>query len=63
MAHVGDAQRPIERFAGEENGARAAGEDGPLVLDGELLVDERAHEDARRFAVRAVEKMSTIASA
>ena len=24
MAHVGDAQRPIERFAGEENGARAA---------------------------------------
>ena len=60
MPHVGDPQRPIEGFPGEQDGARAAGEDGPLVLDGELLVDERAHEYARRFAVRAVEKIAPL---
>ena len=33
--------------------ARAAGEDGPLVLDGELLLDERANEPPGGFAVVA----------
>ena len=54
-AHVGDAQRPIDGLAGQEDGPRAAGEDRPLVLDGVPLLDERAHEAACRFAVRAVE--------
>ena len=60
MPHVGDAQRPIGGFAGEEDGARAAGEHGPLVLDGELLVNERANEPARLFRVRAAEKMAPL---
>ena len=53
MPHVGDAKRPIEGLAGEEDGARAAGEDGPLVLAGELLLDERANEPPGGFAVVA----------
>ena len=60
MAHVGDSKRLIEGLAGQQDGARAAGEDGPLVLDGELLLDEGANEHARRFAVRAVEKLAPL---
>ena len=61
VAYVGNAKRPIEGLAGEEDGARAAGKDGPLVLDGELLVDELADEHARRFAVRAAKETNTTA--
>ena len=51
VPHVGDAQRAIGGFAGEEDSPRAAGEDGPLVLDGEPLVEERAHKRGGRFSV------------
>ena len=53
MAHVGDAKCAIGGFAGEEDGARAAGKDGPLVLDGELLLDERVDETGDTFSVVA----------
>ena len=61
-AYVGNVERPIEGLAGEEDGARAAGKDGPLVLDGELLVDELADEHARRFAVRAAKETTPLRS-
>ena len=44
VAHVGDAKRLIDGLAGEQHGPRAAGEDGPRVLDGEVLLDEGADE-------------------
>ena len=53
MAHVGDAKRLTDGLAGEQHGPRAAGEDGPLVLDGELLLDEGADEPQQAFAVVA----------
>ena len=48
VADVGDAQRAINRFPREQHGPRAAGEDAPVVLDGELLVDERPDKTERR---------------
>ena len=53
VSHVGDAKRLIDGLAGEQHGARAAGEDGPLVLDGELLLDESADEPQQAFTVVA----------
>ena len=47
VPHVGDTKRPIDGLAGEQHGARAAGEDGPVVLAGEPLLDEVAKETAR----------------
>ena len=60
VAYVGDAKRLIDGLAHQEHGARAAGEDGPLVLEREFLLDEPANEHARRFAVRAVEKLAPL---
>ena len=51
--HVLDAKRPVEGFLRDVHGARAAGEDGPCVLDGELLLDERVDEAADTFSVVA----------
>ena len=51
VSHVGDAKRLIDGLAGEQHGARAAGEDGPRVLDGELLLDESADEPQQAFTV------------
>ena len=48
VAYVGDAQRATNRFPREQHGARAARKDSPVVLDGELLVDERADKTERR---------------
>ena len=42
MAHVRDSESSIDGLTGHKDGARAAGEDGPLVLGGELLLDEGA---------------------
>ena len=53
VANVGDAKRPIDGLTGQEDGARAAGEDGPLVLGGELLLDEGADEAGQAFTVVA----------
>ena len=42
VANVRDSESPIDGLTGQDDGARAAGEDGPLVLGGELLLDEGA---------------------
>ena len=53
MANVRDSENPIDGLTGQEDGARAAGEDGPLVLGGELLLDEGADEAGQAFTVVA----------
>ena len=50
---AGSSRNLARRLAGEQHGARAAGENGPLVLAGELLFDQRANEPPGRFAVVA----------
>ena len=41
MAYVGNAPRQVEGLSGQQDGARAAGNDGPLVLTGARLFDAR----------------------
>ena len=63
VPHVGDSKRLIDGLAGQQNGPRAAGEDGPLVLGGEPLLYERANEQACKLAGARRRKNGTIASA
>ena len=37
MAYVGNTPRQVEGLSGQQDGARAAGNDGPLVLTGARL--------------------------
>ena len=57
VPHVGDVERPIEGLASEQHGARVTWKDGPRVLDGEPLVDERADESAGLLGARIIEKI------
>ena len=52
VADIRDAKRPVDRFLCDVDGTRAAGKDGPRVLNGELLLEQRANEAAGGFSVR-----------
>ena len=51
-----DSKRPIDGLAGEQHGTRAAGEDGPVVLDRVLIVDKRPDEPAGDLWMRIAKK-------
>ena len=68
MAYVGNAPRQVEGLSGQQDGARAAGNDGPLVLTGARLFDARGrttHTMARaspRLGARPASPSPTSAS-
>ena len=51
MADVRDGERPVDRFVCDVDGPRAAGKDGPRVLDGEVLLKQRANEAGGGFSI------------
>ena len=60
VANIRDAQRQIGGLAGQQYGARAAGEDGPLVLNGELLLDERVPSPCIDLGLRVLDRCEPV---
>ena len=63
MPNVGDAKGPIDRFAGEQDGAPAAGEDGSFIFDAGLLFQQRDDKTDAPIRGAGHQKSAAIATA